>query len=73
MTWNYRLVRVAGDWVEMKEVYYEADGSARGYTDTEVSGDGVEDVRRTLGLMLTALDKPVLRRDKSGKLVDETP
>lgn len=69
MTWNYRLVWVAEDWVEIKEVYYDSAGRPEAYSDTSVSGETTEDVRAALNLMQAAWDQPSLRLSECGRLV----
>lgn len=69
MTWNYRLVWVAEDWVEIKEVYYDSEGRPEAYSDTSVSGETTEDVRVALNHMLEAATRPSLRLSECGRLV----
>lgn len=53
--------------VNIYEVYYDENGIPNAYTENPVSAggydiklNGVDDVRKTLELMLKALDKPIL-------------
>lgn len=68
MTWNYRLVLISEGWVEVKEVYYNADGIPTAYSDATVGGEDPKDLRRSLDLMLGAWSRPVLTLDDCGQL-----
>jgi hypothetical protein len=67
MSWNYRVIQThyaeTGETLfGIHEVYYTADGSASGFTSTEVGviGDSLEEIGAALDRMREALAKPVL-------------
>lgn len=70
MTWNYRVVRVRGEWAgrkyetfEIREVYYE-DGTGNidgiAMRASTLYGESVDEIKGALDLMVRALDEPVL-------------
>lgn len=66
MTWNYRVVRHNNngfDWLALHEAYYDEDkDNPHSITVTPVSpiGEDINDLRSILGMMIAALEKPVL-------------
>ena len=68
--WSYRVLKrqyegTRGEsWVEVEyeivEAYFDEDGEPVGYCDPRVIGNSVEELRRVLGMMHEALDKPIL-------------
>lgn len=67
MTWNYRVLLTEhdlfGPTYDIIEVFYNLDGSIRGYTAADVqSYESSEELCGTIGAMLTAFDHPVLTR-----------
>lgn len=82
--WNYRVVRQTiphlgkggeetEDLFEIKEVFYEDDGSIRSYTidGMNPSGETKRELRRDLELMLEALEKPTLRQEVIDKIIED--
>ena len=72
-TWEYRVVeRVASRphiddamWHEIIEVYYDDDGKLDATSDKIYPvGDTVDDLRKDLELMLTAISKPVISHEE---------
>lgn len=66
MTWNHRVFELQHKdevYFELREVYYDEQGKIIGYTQEACSplGEDLLELRRDLGLMLGALDKPVLK------------
>ena len=66
-TWNYRVLLTEhdlfGHTYDIIEVFYNHDGSIRGYTAADVqSYESSEELRGTIEAMLTAFDHPVLTR-----------
>lgn len=62
MTWNYRVID-HGDHVSIHEVFYDDAGrpTCRTEDPSDVfSEEGVEGLRKELGLMAKALELPVL-------------
>ena len=62
--WNYRVMEFddAGEkYYEIKEVYYNRDGSLMGYCDASVSGESFGDVIKVLDMMKTDAHKTVLK------------
>ena len=58
MTWNYRVVKFNGGegefdepYYEIKEVYYDQDGSLAGYCDAPVSSETFEGIIEVLNQM----------------------
>lgn len=64
MSWSYRLCRYTLDGETLfglREVYYESDGRARGFTSASVDDwASADEIKRTLRRMLGALQRPVL-------------
>lgn len=55
-------------YYEIKEVYYNRDGSLMGYCDSTVSGESFGDVIKVLDMMKTDAQKSVLKpSDFTGK------
>jgi hypothetical protein len=52
---------VGGKYYEIKEVYYNLDGSLVGYCDANVSGGSFGDIIHTLDTMRTDAHKSVLK------------
>ena len=72
MSWNYRVMEfedgIEGKYYEIKEVYYNRDGTLMGYCDASVSGGSFEDVIDTLTVMKADATKGVLKpSDFKGK------
>jgi hypothetical protein len=66
MTWNHRVFEVKHPhetYFEFREVYYDEQGNVIGYTQegTSPMGEDMDALRRDMGRMLLALDKPVLK------------
>jgi hypothetical protein len=65
MSWNYRVMEFEdefeGKYYEIKEVYYNRDGSLMGYCDANVSGGSFSDIISTLDMMRTDAHKSVLK------------
>jgi hypothetical protein len=71
MTWNLRLVNMLGEdpYVEIREVFYDHDGSLLGHTTATMGGEDIEDIRTYLKWALEALDKPILNfGDENGNI-----
>jgi len=55
MSWNYRVVKFDGafdePYYEVKEVYYNRDGSLMGYCDATVASDTFEGIIEVLDQM----------------------
>ena len=68
MSWNYRVIREpnddteSGDWLTIREVYYNPDDSIKLYSaePDSVGAENLEDLRFNLQSMLKALDRPVI-------------
>lgn len=67
MYWNYRLVRRVSDipFLSIMEVYYDKDGSIRGWVDKEVTpyGESIEEIKDDLDLISQAFDRPIIEYD----------
>jgi hypothetical protein len=67
MSWNYRVVRFKGEigedtYYEIKEVFYNRDGSLMGYADATVGGESFGDIIKVLDMM---------RKDAHKSVIDE--
>jgi hypothetical protein len=65
MTWNYRVIRFKGEqdedtYYEIKEVFYNRDGTLMGYSDATVSGESFSDVIKVLDMMKQDAHKSVI-------------
>jgi hypothetical protein len=65
MSWNYRVVRFKGEneedtYYELKEVFYNRDGSLMGYADATVSGESFDDIIKVLAMMKEDAHKSVI-------------
>lgn len=62
MRWNYRMVRINEEWIEVHEVYYDEDGVpiARTENPVGVEGNSPDEIHVCLDLMREALDLPEL-------------
>ena len=65
MSWNYRVMQFEDEigeaYYEIKEVYYNRDGTLMGYCDANVSGGSFGDIIHTLDAMRTDAHKSVLK------------
>ena len=78
MSWNYRVMEfedeIEGKYYEIKEVYYNRDGSLMGYCDACVGGGSFGDIIHILDMMKTDANKSVLREeDFKGATYEERP
>lgn len=78
MSWNYRVMEfedeIEGKYYEIKEVYYNRDGTLMGYCDASVSGRSFGDIISTLDMMKTDAHKSVLKpSDFKGESDEVTP
>ncbi len=64
MSWNYRVVRfddaVEGEYLEIKEVYYDNDGGLMGYCDATVGAGSIEGIIEVLEMMKTDAHKAII-------------
>jgi hypothetical protein len=75
MSWNYRVVRFNGadnedTYYELKEVFYNRDGTLMGYSDASVSGESFDDIIKVLDMMKEDAHKSVINEEefyKKGK------
>jgi hypothetical protein len=67
MSWNYRVLELddndEGKYYEIKEVYYNRDGSLMGYCDAVVSGESLERVIDVLDMMKADAHKAILKHE----------
>lgn len=69
MSWNYRVMEFEDDgekYYEIKEVYYNRDGTLMGYCNASVSGGSFKDVIDTLTVMKEDAAKGVLKPSDFG-------
>ena len=74
MSWNYRVVRFKGEneedtYYEIKEVFYNRDGSLMGYSDATVSGESFADIIKVLDMMKEDAHKSVIDEEDFFKKV----
>jgi len=67
--WNYRVIRFKGEndedtFYEIKEVFYNRDGSLMGYCDASVSGECFGDVIKVLDMMKQDAHRSVLDEEE---------
>lgn len=77
MTWNYRVMELIDEleskYYEIKEIYYNRDGSLMGFCDASVSGESVEDIINLLNTMKEDAHKAVVRpEDFKGAIYEDT-
>jgi hypothetical protein len=69
MHWNYRLVNVPSeakgeDWFELKEVFYNDDGSLSGYAPACIGGETLDEARHVFNkYIFEGVGKPALHED----------
>ena len=68
--WNYRVMEFEdideGKYYEIKEVYYDRDGSLRGYCDATVGGGSVSEIIEVLSMMKEDAHKAILKPSDFG-------
>ena len=66
--WNYRVIRFKGEqddtYYEIKEVFYNRDGSLMGYADASVGGESFSDVIKVLDMMREDAHKSVINEEE---------
>jgi hypothetical protein len=77
MAWNYRVLELddedEGKYYEIKEVYYNRDGSPMGFCDAVVGGSSFEEIIRVLDMMKEDAHKSVLKiNDFEGPIYEHT-
>jgi hypothetical protein len=64
MSWNYRVLELddedEGKYYEVKEVYYNRDGTPMGFCDAVVGGCSFEEIMRVLDMMKKDVHKSIL-------------
>jgi hypothetical protein len=67
MSWNYRIIELdqssRGErWLEIREVFYNEDGTVRDYSTTEagVVGHDPDELRSVHAMLAEAFDNPIL-------------
>ncbi len=67
--WNYRIIKFRyplaaikdeTELLEIKEVMYDSDGSLMHYTDPQLNGKTVDDLREVYALIAEAFRAPIL-------------
>lgn len=72
-SWNYRLIRVNEEDVEIAEVYYTNDGVPTSWAFRTTGGSCIQEIEETLSRQRSALSKSVLviqRTERGDELVD---
>ena len=67
--WNYRVIRFKGEqdedtYYEIKEVFYNRDGSLMGYCDASVGGESFDDIIKVLDMMRENAHKSVINEEE---------
>ena len=65
MTWEFRFVNTPSvngddDWIELREVYYNDDGSLMGHADPCIGSETVDGTNQLVRWWLRASELPVL-------------
>lgn len=64
MSWNHRVVRFndeeMGEYYEIKEVFYDKDGSLSGYSDATILSESFEGLHEQIDMFKSATAKPVI-------------
>lgn len=65
MSWNYRVFKHVykdEEYFQVHEVFYDDQGNIQGWSAEEVAalGSNPTELRSDLGMMLQALDRPIL-------------
>lgn len=70
--WNYRVVRfkddIEGEYLEIKEVFYNRDGSLAGYSDATVGAESIESIMNVLDMMREDAHKAIIDEEEFFKL-----
>lgn len=70
MSWNYRVVQFdtadGEKWYEVKEVFYDKDGTPVGYCDATVGSETFAGIIEVLDMMLKDSHKAVLKDSDFG-------
>jgi hypothetical protein len=64
MKWNYRIVLMqqhGETWYEIREVFYEDDGTPAGHCDAIPAGDDKEELERLVERFEDAFRQPILK------------
>lgn len=65
MSWNYRVVEfedeIEGKYYELKEVYYNRDGSLMGYCDATVGGGTFHELVGVLDMMKADAHRAIIK------------
>lgn len=76
MSWNYRIIRrKKGNAVclEIHEVYYNLDGSIKGWTENSIipSGETIEELKQDFSKQLLAFESPILDHEALAAVLRE--
>jgi hypothetical protein len=77
MSWKYRVMELddefEGKYYEIKEVYYNRDGSPMGFCDAVVSGGSIEELIKVLDMMKEDAHMAVVKpEDFKGPVYEDT-
>ncbi|MEM4258069.1 MAG: hypothetical protein QXL17_02815 [Candidatus Thermoplasmatota archaeon] len=69
MYWNHRVFKIPSEYescYEIREVYYNEDGTIHGTTVHAVAprGNSIESLKKVIGWMLQSTEYPILEEDK---------
>lgn len=68
MTWNHRVVRFndeeMGEYFEIKEVFYDKDGSLSGFSEATIMSDSFEGLHEQIEWFKTATSKPIINESE---------
>lgn len=73
--WNHRIISIpdpseeSGEYLQISEVYYDADETIRNWTSqgVRIGGSTIEEIRETLERMKRALEAPILKEGELPK------
>lgn len=76
MSWNYRVVEFddidEGKYYEIKEVYYNDDGSLMGYCDATVGGGSLAELLAVLDAMKSDIHRSIIKEEEFHKKTWDT-
>ena len=58
--WNHKYLHEPMELFDICEVYYDENGDIDYITDSLITEESIDDLRKTLQWMLESLDKPVI-------------
>ena len=63
--WNHKYLHEPMELFDICEVYYDENGDIDYMTDSLITEESIDDLRKTLQWMLESLDKPVIDKENN--------